>query len=310
MREMLIEECIQILKLHHFRVSKPLGRSCFDIFASRDDIRLILKILKNIDSLSKDQAYELKKISYILNAIPLIIGIRTRNAPMERGVVYDRYNIKSVNLETFKDYLEGSPPIIYANRGGFFVKIDGYQLKKVREELGISAGKLAEAVGVSRKAIYKYETQSANPSIEVAMKIEEVLDVPLVKGIDLFEKESNELEFNENLEIDDYKKEALKFLKELGFKSFVFEKAPFDAVAQNNKENIVLTNIEEKTNIEVEKKALIVKELSKLIDSYSLLIVEKKEKEYSKLPILSIKELEKMSDAIELLEHIKSMLRY
>ncbi|ACX72662.1 MAG: transcriptional regulator [Methanococci archaeon] len=312
MREILISECIELLRAHKFIVSKPLGRSCFDMVASKEDIRLILKILKNIDSLSKDQSKELKKISKILHGTPLIIGIRTRNAPMEHGVVYDRYNIKAVTFETFRDYLEGSPPMVYANRGGFFVKIDGNVLKEVRESMGISVGKLAEVAGVSRKAIYKYETQMANPSVDVAIKIEEFLDVPLVRGIDLFEPVEDEDVENKLENLEDFKKEAINFLNDLGFKSFVVEKAPFDAVAEKDTEkdmNILLTNIEEKSSEEVKRKALFVRELSKMLDGYSLLILEEKEKEYKNLPVISLNELKKMDDALELIEHIKSMLK-
>ncbi|CAB3287918.1 Putative HTH-type transcriptional regulatory protein MLASG1_v1_0407 [Methanocaldococcus lauensis] len=312
MREMLISECIELLRAHRFIVSKPLSRSCFDIIASKDSIRLILKVLKNIDSLSKEQSKELKKISSILRGTPLIIGIRTRNAPMEHGVVYDRYNIKAVTFETFKDYLEGSPPVVYAKRGGFFVNIDGHVLREAIETMGISVGKLAEVAGVSRKAIYKYETQMANPSVEVAMKIEEFLDVPLVKGIDLFEPIEDE-DFENKLEkLEDYKKEALHFLNKLGFDLFIVNKAPFDAVAEKDlkeSQNILLTNIEQQNNEEVRRKALLVKELSKLLEGYSLLILEKKEKEYKNLPVVSIEELKKMDDALDLIEHIKSILK-
>ncbi|MCQ6253563.1 transcriptional regulator [Methanocaldococcus sp.] len=312
MREMLISECIELLRAHKFIVSKPLSRSCFDIIASKDSIRLILKVLKNIDSLSKEQSKELKKISRILRGTPLIIGIRTRNAPMEHGVVYDRYNIKAVTFKTFKDYLEGSPPVVYAKRGGFFVNIDGKVLREAIESMGISVGKLAEVAGVSRKTIYKYETQMANPSVEVAMKIEEFLDVPLVKGIDLFEPIEEE-DFENKLEkLEDYKKEALHFLNRLGFNLFVIDKAPFDAVAEKDlgeSQNILLTNIEQQNNEEVRRKALFVKELSKLLEGYSLLILEKKEKEYKNLPVVSIEELKKMDDALDLIEHIKSILR-
>ncbi|CAB3288557.1 Putative HTH-type transcriptional regulatory protein MLAUSG7_v1_0786 [Methanocaldococcus lauensis] len=312
MREMLISECIELLRAHRFIVSKPLSRSCFDIIASKDSIRLILKVLKNIDSLSKEQSKELKKISRILRGTPLIIGIRTRNAPMEHGVVYDRYNIKAVTFETFKDYLEGSPPVVYAKRGGFFVNIDGHVLREAIETMGISVGKLAEVAGVSRKAIYKYETQMANPSVEVAMKIEEFLDVPLVKGIDLFEPIEDE-DFENKLEkLEDYKKEALHFLNKLGFDLFIVNKAPFDAVAEKDlkeSQNILLTNIEQQNNEEVRRKALLVKELSKLLEGYSLLILEKKEKEYKNLPVVSIEELKKMDDALDLIEHIKSILK-
>ncbi|ADG13694.1 transcriptional regulator, XRE family [Methanocaldococcus infernus ME] len=307
MRYILISECMELLMKNNFEVSKPVNRACFDILAKRDDIRLVLKILKNIDSFSKEQSSELKMLSKAIRAVPLIIGARTRNAPMEDGVVYDRYNIKAVTFETFKDFLEGSPPIVYANRGGFFVKIDGETLKRVREEKKISVGELAEAVGVSRKTIYKYENYSANPSVDIAIKIEEYLDAPLVRGIDLFEPIDEDIEVNK--EIDGLKKEIINFLNQLGFKSFPLERAPFDAVADDKKE-ILLTNIDKEENIEVKKKVYFVREIAKLLEAYTLLVLEKKEREYKNVPVLSKKELEDMNNAMELINYIKSIINH
>ena len=305
MRDIIISECIDLLMQHNFRLSRPLYRSCFDLLAKREDITLILKILKNIDSFSREQSLELKKLAMMIQAVPLIIGIRTRNAPMEHGVVYDRYDIKAITFETFKDYLEGSPPIVYANRGGFFVKIDGKALRKVREEKNISIGELAEAVGVSRKAIYKYENQTSNPSVEVAIKIEEYLDAPLVKGIDLFEPIKEEVKIDK--EVKGLKREVINFLNILGFESLPIERAPFDVVADDKERDIILTNVDERDNIEVKKRVFFVKEIAKILNAYTLLVLEKKEREYKSVPTITKKELENMKSAIELIEYIKSM---
>ncbi|WP_048055630.1 transcriptional regulator [Methanotorris igneus] len=322
MREILLAECINLLRSHNFNVSQPLGRACFDIIANRGYVRLLIKILKNIDSLSEEQSKELLKIANILSAVPIIIGIRTRNAMMEHGVVYDRYNIKAVTFETFEEYLKGSPPVVYAHRGGFFVKIDGEALKRARERLNVSVGELAEASGVSRKTIYKYEQNKANPSVEVAMRIEEYLDVPLAKGIDLFEpvnvQKDNESQKrgppfppDEEINIEEYKKQALNILNELGFNLIPTLRAPFDAVAEKHEEkhNILLTNIGEQENEDIRRRAILVREISKLLDGYSLLILEKKERHYKNLAVISMKELEKMDDALDLIEFIKDMLK-
>ena len=255
----------------------------------------------------------------------IIIGIRTRNAMMEHGVVYDRYNIKAVTYETFEEYLKGSPPVVYAHRGGFFVKIDGEALKKAREKLNISVGELAEASGVSRKTIYKYEQNKANPSVEVAIRIEEYLDAPLARGIDLFEmvniqkddenqKRESSFPSEEEINIEEYKKQALNILDELGFNLIPTLRAPFDAVAEKHKNseekhNILLTNIGEQENEDIRRRAIMVREISKLLDGYSLLILEKKEKHYKNLAVISMRELEKMDDALDLIEFIKDMLK-
>ncbi|HIQ39432.1 MAG TPA: transcriptional regulator [Methanothermococcus okinawensis] len=325
MREIILSECVEMLQRFNFTVSQTFGRSCFDILARREDIKYLIKVLKNIDSLSYEQSVELLKLSKILGATPLLIGIRTRNLPMEDGVVYERYNIKAITLKTFESYLEGSPPIVYAGRGGFFVNIDGETLRTVRERLNISVGELAEYSNVSRKMIYKYEQNLANPTIEVALRIEEYLDTPLIKGISLEidEKEINKINIedrrdsykSENGKEGDFKLYVIGIFNQLGFNTTEVKRAPFDAVVEKedvesdeyNLCTLVLTNIEERETEETRQKMLIVSQLSYVLNSGSLLVLEK-ENHHSigYVKTINIRELERMEDASDLLEYIAS----
>jgi len=322
MREILLSECIEVLKRFNFIVSQTFGRSCFDILARKEDIKYLIKVLKNIDSLSYEQSLELLKLSKILGATPLLIGIRTRNLPMEDGVVYERHNIKAITLKTFEAYLEGSPPIVYAGRGGFFVNIDGETLRAVREKLNISVGELAEYSNVSRKMIYKYEQNLANPTIEVALKIEEYLDTPLIKGISLEvdEKEMEKINIedkrdiykSENEKEEDFKLYVIGIFNQLGFNTTEVKRAPFDAIVEKDDVEdeedlctLVLTNIEERETEETRQKMLIVSQLSYVLNSCSLLVLEKENRhsiDYVKT--INVRELERMEDASDLLEYI------
>jgi len=323
MREIILSECVEILQRFNFMVSQTFGRSCFDVLARKGNRKYLIKVLKNIDSLSYEQSLELLKLSKILDATPLLIGIRTRNLPMEDGVVYERHNIKAVTLKTFEAYLEESPPIVYAGRGGFFVNIDGETLRTVREKLNISLGELAEYCNVSRKMIYKYEQNLANPTIEVALRIEEYLDTPLIRGISLEvdEKEIEGIDIEGNRDRHrserekDFKLYVIDIFDQLGFNTTEVKRAPFDAIVE--KENVkteeynictlVLTNIEERETEETRQRMLIVSQLSSVLNSGSLLVLEKENNhsiDYVKT--INVRELERMDDASDLLEYIAS----
>lgn len=337
MREIIISECVAMLQRFNFIVSQTFGRSCFDILARRNNITYLIKILKNIDSLSNEQSMELIKISKILNATPLLIGLRTRNLPMEDEVVYERHNIKSITLKTFELYLKGSPPIVYAGRGGFFVNIDGDRLRVVREKLNISMGELAEYSNVSRKMIYKYEQNMANPTIEVALKIEEYLNVPLIRDIplelntDLNEKIEKEIcsrndnnckeEGHVEEEEGDFKLYVMDLLNHLGFNITETKRAPFDAVVEKkgiesatieeycgeglSNNPLLLTNIEERETEETKKKMLIVNQLSNILNSGSLLVLAKEDiHNINYVKTINIRILEEMDDALELFDYI------
>ena len=53
----------------------------------------------------------------------------------------------------------------------------GEQLRRRREELGISRAELAEALGVSRSAIGNYETGVSAPKEEVLLRLFDALRV-------------------------------------------------------------------------------------------------------------------------------------
>lgn len=65
----------------------------------------------------------------------------------------------------------------------------GLRIKKVREALGISQMKLAEAVGVSFQQIQKYESGMNKVSIEKLKKISEALNAPLAYLIGIEKEE-------------------------------------------------------------------------------------------------------------------------
>ncbi|HIP84245.1 MAG TPA: transcriptional regulator [Methanothermococcus okinawensis] len=320
MREILLSECIEVLQRFNFMVSQTFGRSCFDILARRGVRKYLIKVLKNIDSLSYEQSLELLKLSKILGATPLLIGMRTRNMPMEDGVVYERHNIKAITLNTFEAYLEGNPPVVYAGRGGFFVNIDGETLRSVREKLNISIGELAEYCNVSRKMIYKYEQNLANPTIEVALRIEEYLDTPLIRGISLeVEEEIEDIGLegyrrrSRSERERDFKLYVISIFQQLGFNTTEIKRAPFDAVVEKedieeyNLSTLLLTNIEERETEETRQRMLIVNQLSSVLNSSSLLVLEKEDShsiDYVKA--INIRELERMEDASDLLEYIAS----
>lgn len=322
----MMSECSELLINNEYIVSQPFSRSCFDIIAKKKNSKFLIKILKNIDSLSVEQSSALLKISNLLNATPILIGSRTRNYSMENGVVYERYGIKSITPNTFERYLGGAPPMVYSGRGGFFVNIDGTELRKVREELNISIGELADFANVSRKTIYKYEQNMANPSVEVAIKIEKYLDSPLINSMELSTinlkenlKEAEDIKNKNNAENktneeNEFKSLVINVLNELGFNPTETEKAPFDVVAEKYeyeqkyeeyKDNtLLLTNIEETDTVEIRKKAMIVNQISNILNSHSLMILENSSNDIGNIKTLSFKELEKMDNAFDLMDYL------
>ncbi len=124
----------------------------------KGELKILVKSHLDIDTFSAEDASELKIISQCISAISLLIGERTREKPLEDDTVYSRYDVSALTVQTFENILlRKFYPLIHAGPGGYYVEIDGEAIKRRRQELGLSAGEMAERIGVSRRTLYGYE---------------------------------------------------------------------------------------------------------------------------------------------------------
>ncbi len=309
-RSALLKNTSEILIRSNFLVSETckIRPSCFDLVARKGFTTLLLKILHNIDSFQEEQGYNLTKMARTMHATPLIIGHRTRNCSIEEGVVYQRHGVPSINIDTFGDLiLRNIPPLILADRGGYYVRLDGETLRKERHKSKISLGMLGEMIGVSRRTIYKYEKGMTGATYETALKIEEIFDIPLVKPIDILtipkklSLESDIPQIKDRLE-----KITIEKLLDLGFDVVKTEKTPFNALT-SKKEVIMLTGISKYDVQNLKKRIKIVGSVSSVLDSEALFIIDTKKKIKTSIldiPLLILEELFKLDEADELLEFV------
>jgi putative transcriptional regulator len=181
-------ECI--LEKAGFKLSKRCSSrsSCFDLAAHKNEQLIFLKICADIGNTCLKDAAELQKISGCFSATPLIIGEKTRKRLLEDDTVYTRYDICVITPVTLKEMvLGGTYPLVEAGPGGYYIKLNGNLIKKRRQELGLSVGKLAEMVGISRRTLYGYERGMAKASVPAAYRLEWILGAPVVKNADIFQ---------------------------------------------------------------------------------------------------------------------------
>jgi putative transcriptional regulator len=180
----------RILEKAGFRLSQRCHSRpcCFDIAAQGEKKLIFLRIQANIGNTYFNDAAELQKISGCFSALPLIVGEKTRRKPLEDDTVYTRYDVCAITAKTLEDMLlRGVYPLVEAGPGGYYIKLDGSLIRKRRQELGLSVGKLAEMVGISRRSLYGYENEMAKASVPAAYKLEWILGAPVVQGTDVFQ---------------------------------------------------------------------------------------------------------------------------
>jgi len=300
-KELLISRAIAILSRAGFIISErcDIRPRSFDIAARRDDLLLLIKVISNIDGLNEETTGEMQFLSKHLHGYPIVIGEKTRDHSLETGVVYFRYGVPAFDISTMQDcFIEDIPPLIYAEHGGLYVNLKGNILKEERIRKNISLGALASLLGVSRRTISKYEEGGMAASVDVALRLEEVLDKGFSVAVDLFEKlHSNDIQKQENVA-----KESKIFssLKNMGFEVLPISQAPFDAVSQSSNRRdgtTILTGVGEYTKTTV-KKAHLMSSISEVALTQSVLIVHgaSKTKNIEKTVLVEEKELKKFND--------------
>lgn len=305
-RKNALSKVISILEFGGFSaVNVEKDASSFDIIAKKSSFILILKFSYNIDSLSESSAHDLKKISSIFSACPLLIGEKTRMLKMQEGVLHARYGINAVTLPTFEDILtQNEYPLISSSRGGFYVRVDGEKLRKLRIKKDISRGELADNLGVTRTTVYSYEKRGISAAVSTVIKLEEYLGGDLAIPSDVFGVPLMP-EITQNSKLTDEERITFNSFEKIGFNITRIMRAPFDAIAKTDTKPL-LTKIDKKP----EKKLsdlTDVRDFSRLASCFAVIVTDSNqiEENFNGLPVVKSSELKKISNQDELFETIK-----
>jgi len=285
MKDDLIARVLEILKEAGFIVSRRCEARSFDLAARRSELTLLAKIMRNIDGLSEEVARGIKRAAFCLLASPIVVGERTGASFLEDDVVYHRYGIPALNTHTLYDYfVEGVHPYVYSATGGLYVTIDGEAIKEAREKKELSLGDIASELGVSRRSVSKYEEGGMSTTIEIALKLEEILDALLIKPLEFVKTEfeapsSDILKGGVEEAVSSLEKDILRMMEEIGFEILTTAYAPFSAVSFSEPPSKarsggmkILTGISRYTDRMV-KRARIVSSLSQVTRTKSVFVV-------------------------------------
>lgn len=314
-RKIIIQEINQVLAEQGFETSNVYERSCFDMAARKELLLLLLKVLVNIDSINVSSAEEIRKISHTLMASPLIVGLKTKNEPLEEDVVYERHGIPVIGVETLRNMiLYNDHPEILADRGGYYVQINGNLLREVREEYNLSLKDLANLAHVSRATIYKYENELVRASPETAILLEDILNIKITLDIDVFKvPELNTSQVNPRQVLSNRDTDNLS---KLGYGVISTSRTPFDALAKLESvkkvnDNPIIANLErDRTSKTIEKMAITLKDLSLVTDSEAVFIVDNDDFKESidGIPVIrnwELKTIDNPNDFIKILKERK-----
>ncbi len=214
------------------------SRYCFDEIIRDQENIVVAKNLDDLDELSLKAAEGLRSFSSFLEGVPVVVSEKVSGTKLEDDIVYTRYKLPVVTRRTLEKLIGGSDePLVYVTKGGVYVRIKGEELRKVRDEKGISRGELARALGVSRRTILYYEKGLSDASLQVALKMEEYIGDRVFARLSLEElkglvKEPARRGAPGERIRDTALKRLLNVLAAMGFKEYLFSRTPFDAGAK------------------------------------------------------------------------------
>ena len=306
-RTRLIQEVTANLEEAGFDISTQcdVRPSCFDMAARRGDQLVLIKMLGNIDAFTQEDAMALQLVAQFFNAVPLIVGKKTRRGILDDGVVYRRHGVSTVAPHSFQSLiLQEEKPKEFIQRGGRFVAIDGAKLKEVRLSRSMTQEELAGCIQVSARAILAYEKDEMDVSTDVAERLEKELKTDLVIPIDLLTEASIRKDLPQSGTSPDmpYLTQRVNdFFEKLGMTVWWTDRAPFHAVA-SEKGPPIMSGVGSLRSWTLQKRMEIMKSVSEVTESDAVVIVEEGQTDecVSEVPVIRQLELDDIDKPREL----------
>lgn len=317
----LLEQAnFETLSLDNFSTKK--NRFCFDILVKKQNSIFSIKVFPNIDNLNPEVLQDMKSLSLLLKSKPLLIGIRNRYQKLEDNTIYLREDLPFITVKTLENILNNKYPYILARRGGGVMFLDGDLVKKLRANKNISRQELADKIGVTKRTICSYENENMRPSEKIAQKISEVfMNNSIFKQIDVFEwnfkLDKEIIRASEEKELSPFEAHIYEVIKDIGISSYWYKKGPLPFKFSIYSENMELNHdfyplfsgiSDEKRKItQLNIKCL--KTFNSLFNKQALFIINNDikvpESQKDNIPIVKIKELEKIDDEDQFIELIQ-----
>ena len=274
--------------------------NCFDFVARREDNLLFTKVQPNIGNIYEKDAYGLTTLSDAFHATSLFICEKTRNKPIEDDTLYMRYGVRAITLKTLEDALfQGFGPLIEAGPGGYYVKLDGKAIRKERLEKGLSIGKVAEILGVSRRTLYGYERGMAKASVLTSYKLASILGIPVVEPLDMFQPIAKTEGFlataRRIISESRFLRFIIKRLRQFNFTVFQLRRAPFDFVARSPIDGATLIGAiayEEEDNFAIKTEEIV--SISKVVGAQPIYLTDSDNIFVDSIPLIERKDFKKI----------------
>ncbi|VVB50506.1 Helix-turn-helix [uncultured archaeon] len=270
MKDNLVEDIRRVFTDSGYRVMDCIGaRSCFDVAASKRGRKYLVKVMANAEGFNPEAAYTLRHLADMISATPVLVSNHIKNGPLSDGVVYDRYGVSLLSARSLSEALKESFPATHAVRGGYLTFIDSERMITLRQRHGITQSALAEAVGVTKQSVYRYE-RTGRVSLDVAKRLNSYFGEDLISEGQQIKVDSDDGDFAApSLRVSSLTHRVLSIFDTLGLEAEATN-APFDVVASFEDETI-FTMVSNDWR-RMEQRAQMVDELSEMLGGFSVCV--------------------------------------
>jgi putative transcriptional regulator len=310
-RDLLTQETATLFKKAGFETSLCNIRSCYDLIARGKTTVFLIKVSPNVDTMSSEYVQDLKSLCYYFKAHPLIVSLRTKNEHIRRGVIHSREDIPVLSVETLEDIMiNNEPPLVYADRGGLYVHVQGEILKKLRENMGYSLAEFAKEIGISRSTLYDYEHSSRGIDVSIALKLEEMLETPIIKPLSIRTEVERDDRPQRPVPRSPLEKDVYEMFDHIGLAVHPTKRTPFDAVVKEPEHAprlFMLTGISDMDLRSVKRRIHVVHELATLLEKDAIFVFNSPvlKRTIQGVPIIQLDEMRKVTDTDSMLEVVQ-----
>ncbi len=270
-------------------------RSCIDVVSRKRDRTVILKLVDNIDSVTRDEAATLKKLNNFFDAEVFVVFRTYKGGKAEKDMMFTRHGVDCIAENTLEDVLNrGAVPRAHRFIGERY-RVEPGELSRLRKLRSMSMSALSSQTSLSKDTIYRYEKGKSFATAASVRKLEKFFNTGITvnEGAQRQKQSYKYAKLNKSLDVD--------FMN--------IDSSPFYMLGKKHSRYEVGSDSDDRT---MRKVAAFYRELSETLDdNYSFFISNKDYREnIHGIPVVSMRELAKLREEHELLDIIESRKKY
>ncbi|MEZ0394326.1 MAG: helix-turn-helix domain-containing protein [Desulfurococcaceae archaeon] len=221
----------------------PKERSV-DVVARRKGQRAVVKVTSNPSRMALAEFNELRKLATAYGASPIVVAQKYGTKTLEDDVVYKKDDVFIVSQRLLENYIvRGVKPLVIGMGGRYFVELDAAKFVRRLRELGMKRSELAEAARISKKSVYLYEQGARYMSLEVAIRVADVLGEDLFVEQDILKCERRAVD--QDSPSDSFENLLYAEAQQRGMRFYKLSRTPIDFVLGGERSSLSVTILSE-----------------------------------------------------------------